>query len=179
MNYCFPVNLSHPMIFEKTEEFLSSNGLQYEPLDVLYVVANESYEWIACAGRSKNVLKCFAVDPAARNSNAFAGLRRRQYPVKRRLSSFFRGHDVQDEPKCRFSNAASRRFRFFAGFASHDVGYPCRCRRAESIRLPRNSFIHATGVLDRRRLPAPGCLPKLDDGPTGGRFDCKMMSRMA
>lgn len=71
MNYCFPVNLSHPMIFEKTEEFLSSNGLQYEPLDVLYVVANESYEWIACAGRSKNVLKCFAVDPAARNSNAF------------------------------------------------------------------------------------------------------------
>lgn len=51
---------------KRAEEFLRENGLALEPLDY-FVVCEDGGKFLACGGFSKNVIKCVATSPEARD----------------------------------------------------------------------------------------------------------------
>lgn len=61
MTYLQKLNLNISSQKEKLVLFLRQNGLAFDFLDSAYCIFDANDEIIACAGREKNILKCFAV----------------------------------------------------------------------------------------------------------------------
>lgn len=58
------VNLSNPFEVKEVTEFLAKFELKYDPNIDYTVVIRENDEIIATASKGKNIIKCFAIDPA-------------------------------------------------------------------------------------------------------------------
>ncbi|MGB4589473.1 MAG: [citrate (pro-3S)-lyase] ligase [Clostridiaceae bacterium] len=52
---------------KKLSEFLQGFGLKDEELDRMYILLEEDGKWVGCGGKSRNILKCFAIDDSRRN----------------------------------------------------------------------------------------------------------------
>ena len=52
---------------KRLSEFLHGFGLKDEELDLMYILLEEDGEWIGCGGKSRNILKCFAIEDSRRN----------------------------------------------------------------------------------------------------------------
>ena len=61
------VPLSSPIFKRRVEAFLAANGLRFEEVDSYYVLLDREGEIIAGAGLHNDVIKCVAVDSAARS----------------------------------------------------------------------------------------------------------------
>lgn len=52
---------------KRLSEFLNGFGLKDEELDRMYILLEEDGEWVGCGGKSRNILKCFAIEDSRRN----------------------------------------------------------------------------------------------------------------
>lgn len=52
---------------KKLSAYLEGFGLKDEPLDSMYILLEEDGKWVGCGGKSRNILKCFAIDDSRRN----------------------------------------------------------------------------------------------------------------
>lgn len=48
-------------------EYLNRFGLKDEELDLMYILLEEGGEWVGCGGKSRNILKCFAIEDSRRS----------------------------------------------------------------------------------------------------------------
>ena len=68
------IPLSSPIYRKRVETFLTANGLRFEEVDSYYALLDKDGEIVAGAGLHKDVVKCVAVDSAARSGGLLAPL---------------------------------------------------------------------------------------------------------
>ena len=68
------IPLSSPIFRKRVETFLIANGLRFEEVDSYYALLDKEGEIIAGAGLHNDVVKCVAVDSAARSGGLLAPL---------------------------------------------------------------------------------------------------------
>jgi len=52
---------------KRLSDYLQRFGLKDEELDRMYILLEEDGDWVGCGGKSRNILKCFAIDDSRRN----------------------------------------------------------------------------------------------------------------
>lgn len=90
-------------IEKRAEEFLAANGLAPEPLDY-FAVLTDGDKILACGGFEKNVIKCVATSPEARDmqlSNKIVSHLRSELKAAERATFLC----LQNAPTGRFSKA--------------------------------------------------------------------------
>ena len=68
------IPLSSPIYRKRIETFLTANGLRFEEVDSYYALLDKDGEIVAGAGLHNDVVKCVAVDSAARSGGLLAPL---------------------------------------------------------------------------------------------------------